>query len=747
MAAADPHRGHLRAALAALEAPEDRIRGEAFNVGRDSENYQVRELGDIVQDVVPGSTSSTPGRRPDPRSYRVDFGKLARAFPELELTWTRAPAPSSSRRLPRRRPDARGVRERPLHTPEAPAPPPRPGRPRPDAALEASGVIFEETKLEGAYVLDLERREDERGFFARTGARTSSASEDLNTRLVQANMSWNPRQGTLRDALPERAARRGQGRALPRGAIYDVIIDLREGSPTYKEWIGVELSADNGRALYVPEGVRPRLPDARARLRGALPRDRVLHAREGGVRWNDPAFGIEWPNVAGRSCPRRTRPGRTSRSADDHRRQRARGARGRGQSDPGRDDRLRLHGPRALPQILNRRRRMRLVAIANRTLQRARDAYAPRRRMSSRSTMRASLTSWRSTRTPGRTRSTCARSSRRHPQVDVLLDVTGAVEQGARVVSTAIEHGKHVVLMNPELDGTVGPLLQAQGRRGGRRLHRTPTATSPASAEPLPLRQGPRRAPGAVRQHQGPARSVPQPDDAGGLRRALGAEPVHGHVLRRRDEGLVRAGVVANATGMTVASAACTADCRAGTHDRRSAEALRPGRAPRRARHRRLRGRREPGPGRLRARHARRPAPAPLPQPLQARRGAALLLLHALPPLPLRGADHGRPGRPVRDAAIAPIGPPLLEVVATAKGDLEAGEDDRRARRLLTYGEAENAEVAAAERSCRSGSRRAAGSGATSPRTTVLTYADVEVPAGRLVDACAPSRTLRAAAC
>jgi nucleoside-diphosphate-sugar epimerase len=78
-----------RAALAALEAPEDQIRGEAFNVGRDSENYQVRELGNIVQEVVDGSTVEYAGSGdPDPRSYRVDFGKLAHAFPELELTWT-----------------------------------------------------------------------------------------------------------------------------------------------------------------------------------------------------------------------------------------------------------------------------------------------------------------------------------------------------------------------------------------------------------------------------------------------------------------------------------------------------------------------------------------------------------------------------------------------------------------------------------------------------------------------------------
>lgn len=78
-----------RATLAALEAPEEAIRGEAFNVGRDTENYQVRELGAIVEDVVPSSNVEYAGSGdPDPRSYRVSFAKLARTFPDLELTWT-----------------------------------------------------------------------------------------------------------------------------------------------------------------------------------------------------------------------------------------------------------------------------------------------------------------------------------------------------------------------------------------------------------------------------------------------------------------------------------------------------------------------------------------------------------------------------------------------------------------------------------------------------------------------------------
>lgn len=116
-------------------------------------------------------------------------------------------------------------------------------------------MLFEETRLPGAFVIDLERREDERGFFARSWCADEFAEHALNTNLVQANLSWNPRQGTLRGMHFQHApnAEVKVVRAT-RGAIYDVIIDLREGSPTYKQWIGVELTDENRRALYVPEG-------------------------------------------------------------------------------------------------------------------------------------------------------------------------------------------------------------------------------------------------------------------------------------------------------------------------------------------------------------------------------------------------------------------------------------------------------------------------------------------------------------
>jgi dTDP-4-dehydrorhamnose 3,5-epimerase len=161
-------------------------------------------------------------------------------------------------------------------------------------------VTFEELELRGAFVLDLERREDERGFFARTWCANELGEHGLNTRLVQANMSWNPRQGTLR-GMHFQHPPHAEAKVVraTRGAIYDVIIDLREGSETYKQWAGVELSADNGRALYVPEGFahgfQTLVPDVEVHY---LVTEFYTPAAEGGVRWDDPAFGIDWPDPA-----------------------------------------------------------------------------------------------------------------------------------------------------------------------------------------------------------------------------------------------------------------------------------------------------------------------------------------------------------------------------------------------------------------------------------------------------------------
>jgi dTDP-4-dehydrorhamnose 3,5-epimerase len=159
-------------------------------------------------------------------------------------------------------------------------------------------VIFEETELPGSFVIDVEPREDARGFFARSWCAHEYEEHGLNTRLVQANLSWNPQQGTLRGMHFQRAphAEVKVVRAT-QGAIYDVIIDLREDAPTFKRWIGVELTAENRRALYVPEGFahgfQTLVPDSEVHY---LVTEFYTPSAEGGVRWNDPAFGIEWPD-------------------------------------------------------------------------------------------------------------------------------------------------------------------------------------------------------------------------------------------------------------------------------------------------------------------------------------------------------------------------------------------------------------------------------------------------------------------
>jgi dTDP-4-dehydrorhamnose 3,5-epimerase len=158
-------------------------------------------------------------------------------------------------------------------------------------------VIFTETELPGAYVVDLERREDDRGFFARAWCQNEFADHGLSTRVVQCNISHNVRKGTVRGMHfqnpPHAEAKLVR---CTRGAIYDVIVDLRPSSATHKRWIGVELTAANGRALYVPEGFAhgfQTLEDETETFYQVS--EFYAPGAEGGVRWNDPAFGIEWP--------------------------------------------------------------------------------------------------------------------------------------------------------------------------------------------------------------------------------------------------------------------------------------------------------------------------------------------------------------------------------------------------------------------------------------------------------------------
>jgi len=170
-------------------------------------------------------------------------------------------------------------------------------------------VLFRETEVAGGYVVEPERLEDERGFFARTFSAREFAARGLDDRVEQCSTSFNAKAGTLR-GLHYQAAPHGEAKLVrcTRGAIYDVCLDLRPGSASYLRWTGMELSADDGRALFVPEGCAhgfQTLVDA-SEVHYQISTPYVPDAARG-VRWNDPAFGIEWPPAppAGRTIAKR----------------------------------------------------------------------------------------------------------------------------------------------------------------------------------------------------------------------------------------------------------------------------------------------------------------------------------------------------------------------------------------------------------------------------------------------------------
>ncbi|HXF64618.1 MAG TPA: dTDP-4-dehydrorhamnose 3,5-epimerase [Caldilineaceae bacterium] len=158
-------------------------------------------------------------------------------------------------------------------------------------------MIFTETKLRGAYIIDIAPRRDERGFFARTWCRREFEEHGLNPALVQANLSHNIRCGTLR-GMHYQLPPYGETKLVRcvRGAIYDVIIDLRPDSPTFGQWVGVELTEDNYRMLYVPEqfahGFQTLTDNADVAYQVS---EFYTPGAERGIRYNDPAFAVQWP--------------------------------------------------------------------------------------------------------------------------------------------------------------------------------------------------------------------------------------------------------------------------------------------------------------------------------------------------------------------------------------------------------------------------------------------------------------------
>jgi dTDP-4-dehydrorhamnose 3,5-epimerase len=158
-------------------------------------------------------------------------------------------------------------------------------------------MIFTETDLAGAFLVELEKREDERGFFARSWCQKEFSDHGLNARLVQCNISFNKRKGTLR-GLHYQAAPHEEAKLVrcTRGALYDVIVDLRPKSPTFKRHFALELTPDNYRMLFIPEGFAHGFQTLEDDTEIFYQMSELFVPGYGrGVRWNDPAFGITWP--------------------------------------------------------------------------------------------------------------------------------------------------------------------------------------------------------------------------------------------------------------------------------------------------------------------------------------------------------------------------------------------------------------------------------------------------------------------
>jgi len=158
-------------------------------------------------------------------------------------------------------------------------------------------MIFAETRLRGAYVLDLERREDDRGFFARAFCQREFEAHGLKPLIAQANIAWNPRAATLR-GMHFQYPPAGETKLVrcTRGAILDVIVDLRPESPTYMESVSVELNEDNRRALYVPERFAHGYQTLVDRTETSYQvGEFYAPGLEGGLLWSDPDLGLDWP--------------------------------------------------------------------------------------------------------------------------------------------------------------------------------------------------------------------------------------------------------------------------------------------------------------------------------------------------------------------------------------------------------------------------------------------------------------------
>ena len=158
-------------------------------------------------------------------------------------------------------------------------------------------MLFHETELKGAFIIEVKKLEDERGFFGRSFCMKEFEEHGLNPAVVQANVSYNKKKATLR-GMHYQVSPYEETKLVRcvRGAIYDVIIDLRKDSETYRKWIGVELTEGSYRMLFVPEGFAHGFITLKDETEVIYQVSQFYTpGSEKGLRWNDPAFQIEWP--------------------------------------------------------------------------------------------------------------------------------------------------------------------------------------------------------------------------------------------------------------------------------------------------------------------------------------------------------------------------------------------------------------------------------------------------------------------
>ena len=158
-------------------------------------------------------------------------------------------------------------------------------------------MIFRETTLKGAFVIEMEKFADERGFFARAWCQREVEANGLISRVTQTNISFNKKRGTLR-GMHYQVAPYEQIKLVrcTRGVIYDVIIDLRPDSPTFRKWTGVELTAENYTMLYVPENFAHGFQTLENNTEATYQVSQFYSPEsERGVRYDDPVFQVEWP--------------------------------------------------------------------------------------------------------------------------------------------------------------------------------------------------------------------------------------------------------------------------------------------------------------------------------------------------------------------------------------------------------------------------------------------------------------------